>query len=416
MSKKSPLLLLVALVAALMVSCGSMKNTSTVHRTSKVGGGRGDTRNFEIPSSLPPQSNALLAEAKKWIGTPYKYGGEDKRGIDCSGLVLNVYKSALDIKLPRNSGEQAKYCSPLQKNQLMPGDLIFFATGSSRKRVSHVGIYVGDGRMVHSSASSGVVVSDIESDYFVRTYAGAGSVDKYRAMISKSAQKSPAKKAASSSMAAASKVTRQAPATTTTPATTVKPAQNATASTGNGEQPYKMTPVTSLPKKVDRGEKAADKTSVNTDKTSANTKETKSGTVDKNEGTPAIGMPTVKSTQTTPTVTATPVNSNTNGQPAVKTEANETKKKNVVTASSTPAQTKSEATAAKTDKPVVKTDKPVQTATTGTVKEETATTNPVKAVTTVDTGKAAAEPTADEARKSVLGSLKEQKMDTINKK
>lgn len=413
MSRKSPLLLFVAFVAALMVSCGSMKNTSTVHRTSKVGGGRGDTRNFEIPSSLPPQSNALLAEAKKWIGTPYKYGGEDKRGIDCSGLVLNVYKSALDIKLPRNSGEQAKYCSPLQKNQLMPGDLIFFATGSSRKRVSHVGIYVGDGRMVHSSASSGVVVSDIESDYFVRTYAGAGSVDKYRAMISKSAQKSPAKKAASSSMAAASKATRQAPATTTSPATTVTPVQSATASAGNGEQPYKMTPVTSLPKKVDRGEKAAEKTSVSTDKTSVNTKETKPETVDKNEGTPAIGMPTVKSTQTTPTVTATPVNSN--GQVTAKTTTTEVKKEPVVTAGTASTQTKTGTPTAKPGKPVVKTDKPVQTATTATVKAEKTSANPVKAIQTVSTGKNA-EPTADEARKSVLGSLKEQKMDTINKK
>ncbi len=408
MSKKSPLLLLVALVASLMVSCGSMKNTSTVHRTSKVGGGRGDTRNFEIPSTLPPQSNALLAEAKKWIGTPYKYGGEDKRGIDCSGLVLNVYKSALDIKLPRNSGEQAKYCSPLQKNQLMPGDLIFFATGSSKKKVSHVGIYVGDGRMVHSSASSGVVVSDIESDYFVRTYAGAGSVDKYRAMISKSAQKSPAKKAASSSLAATSKTNSPAPASSpsTSPVATATSTQSVSASTGTGEQPYKMTPVTSLPKKVDRKEKTANKASIDTKNTP---------TPEKTEDAPAIGMATVKSTQTTPTVTATPITTNANGQNAVKTVASETKKETIVTASSTPAQTKSEATAAKPGKAVVKTDNPVQSATSVTVKAEKAPANPVKAVQTVSTGKNA-EPTPDEARKSVLSSLKEQKMDTINKK
>lgn len=408
MSKKSPLLLLVALVASLMVSCGSMKNTSTVHRTSKVGGGRGDTRNFEIPSTLPPQSNALLAEAKKWIGTPYKYGGEDKRGIDCSGLVLNVYKSALDIKLPRNSGEQAKYCSPLQKNQLMPGDLIFFATGSSKKKVSHVGIYVGDGRMVHSSASSGVVVSDIESDYFVRTYAGAGSVDKYRAMISKSAQKSPAKKAASSSLAATSKTNSPAPAASpsASPVATATSTQSASASTVTGEQPYKMTPVTSLPKKVDRKEKTANKAGIDTKNTP---------TPEKTEDTPTIGMPTVKSTQTTPTVTATPISTNANGQTAVKTVASETKKETVVTASSTPSQTKSEAPTAKPGKPVVKTDNPVQSATSVTVKTEKAPANPVKAVQTVSTGKNA-EPTPDEARKSVLSSLKEQKMDTINKK
>lgn len=130
MSKKSPILLIAAAIASLLVSCGSMKNTATVHRTSKVGGDGGshDTRHFEVPKSLPPQSHALLAEAKQWIGTPYKYGGEDKNGVDCSGLVLKVYKSALDIKLPRNSAEQSSYCSPLGKDKLMPGDLLFFAT------------------------------------------------------------------------------------------------------------------------------------------------------------------------------------------------------------------------------------------------------------------------------------------------
>ncbi|WP_297062896.1 NlpC/P60 family protein [uncultured Duncaniella sp.] len=181
MSKKSSILLIVAAIASLLVSCGSSKNTgSHTYRH----GGSGDSKNFVIPKSLPPQSHALLTEAKSWLGTPYKYGGEDKRGVDCSGLVLKVYKSALDIKLPRNSAEQAGYCSPLQKNQLMPGDLIFFATSGSRKKVSHVGIYVGDGKMVHSSSSKGVIVSNISDDYYVRTYAGAGSVDKYRAMVS----------------------------------------------------------------------------------------------------------------------------------------------------------------------------------------------------------------------------------------
>lgn len=183
MSNKAYILILTAVITTFLASCGSMKNTATVHRTSKGGTG-GDSRTFEIPSSLPPQSHALLREAKSWIGTPYKYGGEDKRGVDCSGLVLNVYRSALDIKLPRSSREQSSYCSPLAKDKLMPGDLLFFATSGS-KRVSHVGIYVGDGKMVHSSTSKGVIVSSISDNYYVRTYAGAGAVDKYRDMLKK---------------------------------------------------------------------------------------------------------------------------------------------------------------------------------------------------------------------------------------
>lgn len=223
MSKKSPILLIAAAIASLLVSCGSMKNTATVHRTSKVGGDGGshDTRHFEVPKSLPPQSHALLAEAKQWIGTPYKYGGEDKNGVDCSGLVLKVYKSALDIKLPRNSAEQSSYCSPLGKDKLMPGDLLFFATSGSRSKVSHVGIYVGDGKMIHSSASKGVIVSSISDDYYKRTFAGAGYVDKYRAMLDPVAP-------------------NQSP---TAPAT-------GTNAPADDELPFKMTPVTSLPAKA----------------------------------------------------------------------------------------------------------------------------------------------------------------------
>ena len=92
MSKKSYILLFVAAIASLLVSCGSSKNTG---RHSYRHGGSGDSRTFEIPKSLPPQSHALLTEAKSWIGTPYRYGGDDKRGVDCSGFVLKVYKARL---------------------------------------------------------------------------------------------------------------------------------------------------------------------------------------------------------------------------------------------------------------------------------------------------------------------------------
>lgn len=186
MSNKYHILVPLAVTASLFVSsCGSMRNTATIHRTTKVEADipRGDNRTFDIPTKLPKQSHALLAEAKKWLGTPYKYGGEDHRGVDCSGLVLSVYKTALDIKLPRNSSEQASYCSPLPKDKIMPGDLLFFATSGSRDKVSHVGLYVGDGKMIHSSASRGVIISNISEDYYTRTFTGAGYVDKYRRML-----------------------------------------------------------------------------------------------------------------------------------------------------------------------------------------------------------------------------------------
>lgn len=271
MPKKSPILLIAAAIASLLVSCGSMKNTATVHRTGKVGdGGSHDTRHFEVPKSLPPQSHALLAEAKKWIGTPYKYGGEDKRGVDCSGLVLNVYKSALDIKLPRNSAAQSAYCSPLGKDMLMPGDLIFFATSGSKNKVSHVGIYVGDGKMIHSSASKGVIVSNISDDYYKRTFAGAGYVEKYRAMITPLAPEKPARPTA-------------AP---TVPAENIGGGNNA-----DSDTPFKMTPVKSLPQKVGTETKAASPAPAPTVAKTA-------GTTDKNKPAPQPAKNTKKTIAT----------------------------------------------------------------------------------------------------------------------
>lgn len=323
MSKKTPLLLLLALVASLLVSCGSSKHASSVRYSTK-GGGRADTRTFEVPKSLPPQSASLLDEARRWLGTPYKYGGEDKRGVDCSGLVLNVYRNALDIKLPRSSSEQASYCSPLQKNQLMPGDLVFFVTGSSKK-ISHVGIYVGDGRMIHSSTSGGVVVSDLQSDYYSRTYAGAGSVDKYRAMISKSSSKT----ASGSSGKTPAKSGMASPDKTASPVSPPTPSTDPV--------PYKMTSVKNLPQKTDKA------------------------SVKNNPASPTVVSETPAQTSTGQSVQSTTV-----------VRVNPDREKGPATVTVTPVAT--------------------------------------------DTQKVKAEPTADEARKAVLNSLIEQKIDSIFKK
>ncbi len=141
-----------------------------------------------ISGSMDASSRALLTEAKRWLGTPYKYAGEDKSGVDCSALVMNVYRNALNIMLPRSSGKQMEYSSSISKRDLIPGDLLFFAT-SGGGRVSHVGMYIGEGKMVHSSTSRGVMVSRIEEDYFVKTFAGAGRVDAYYAMLAKPGKK-----------------------------------------------------------------------------------------------------------------------------------------------------------------------------------------------------------------------------------
>lgn len=173
-----------SLALVILTSCGTSRTVTA--STSK------SNRSIEyvrIDKGTDPSSNALLSEAKKWLGVPYKYGGTDHNGVDCSALVLNVYRDALNIKLPRSSRQQYDFSKGISKSELIPGDLLFFATTKGRSDVSHVGMYIGDGKMVHSSASQGVMVSRISDEYFVRTFAGAGRIESYYAMVNKKRKK-----------------------------------------------------------------------------------------------------------------------------------------------------------------------------------------------------------------------------------
>lgn len=127
-------------------------------------------------TDLPPHQKRLIDEAMTWMGTPYRYGGQDKSGTDCSGLTMQVYKNALGILLPRNSQKQQEYCNIISAGQIQAGDLVFFSTGSDKSRVSHVGMYIGDGYFIHSSGSKGVILSQISEKYYTRTYHSSGHV------------------------------------------------------------------------------------------------------------------------------------------------------------------------------------------------------------------------------------------------
>ncbi len=115
---------------------------------------------------------SLVADAQRFIGTPYRWGGTQPCGFDCSGLTMTVYRLN-GIVLPRTSAEQFNHGRSVSKRRLQPGDLVFFRTTDSR-RISHVGLYIGDGRFIHAPGRGRYVQEASLSDsFYTKTFAGA---------------------------------------------------------------------------------------------------------------------------------------------------------------------------------------------------------------------------------------------------
>lgn len=128
-------------------------------------------------SALKGQStlaNQIIANAKKHLGTPYLWGGTSPKGFDCSGLVQYVFQQS-GIQLPRTTDQQVKLGTYVSKANLKPGDLVFLQN-TYRQGVSHVGIYIGDGQMIHASSSKGVVISNLSTSYYTQHYHSARRV------------------------------------------------------------------------------------------------------------------------------------------------------------------------------------------------------------------------------------------------
>ncbi|MEO8365198.1 MAG: C40 family peptidase [Pseudoxanthomonas sp.] len=130
----------------------------------------------QVRPADPAAANAVLMRAIGLVGTPYLYGGNTPQsGFDCSGLVTYVYRDMLDLRLPRTSRELAQVQGPrIAPEKLAAADLVFFGSKGS---VSHVGIYVGEGRFVHAPSTGGTVRLDqLDGAYWRDHYSGATRV------------------------------------------------------------------------------------------------------------------------------------------------------------------------------------------------------------------------------------------------
>lgn len=124
-----------------------------------------EMHSFRRPSAALVRQ-ALLAQHERWVGTPYRLGGEGRSGIDCSGLVRQVFSDSFRMDLPRTTNGQALQGQRIERSELKAGDLVFFRPPG----VNHVGVYVGDGYFLHASTSQGVILSELDNVYWQRYY------------------------------------------------------------------------------------------------------------------------------------------------------------------------------------------------------------------------------------------------------
>ena len=136
------------------------------------------TGSSSTDSSTSSKVDKVLNFASQQLGKPYVWGAQGPNSFDCSGLTYYVYKNAAGITLPRTSVEQSKYGTTVSKSNLKAGDLIFFDTsGPNDGGVSHVGIYVGNGQMIHASSSQKKIVKvSVETSYWNNAFVRAKRV------------------------------------------------------------------------------------------------------------------------------------------------------------------------------------------------------------------------------------------------
>ena len=131
----------------------------------------------QVRQSVSHKASELVVNALGFLGVPYKRGGNNvETGFDCSGFVRAMYEQTVGLILPRKAEQQAAATEKIDRGDLQPGDLVFFNT--MRRAFSHVGIYVGEGKFIHSPRAGGEVrVEDMGMSYWSRRFDGARRVN-----------------------------------------------------------------------------------------------------------------------------------------------------------------------------------------------------------------------------------------------
>tara|TARA_R110002072_G_scaffold70522_16_gene170222 strand:- start:363 stop:932 length:570 start_codon:yes stop_codon:yes gene_type:complete len=172
------------LCLAFTSSCGSSQKVGKREKASKVQQRRipkikdGKSENpatLKEPNSEKQRNEELYAFIEKWKGVPHRMGGMSTRGVDCSGLVIQIYKEVYQMDFKnRRARDIYTETIAIAKEDLKEGDLVFFKIRS--KNIDHIGLYLSDGKFVHASSSKGVMISNLEENYFKKHFFSGGRI------------------------------------------------------------------------------------------------------------------------------------------------------------------------------------------------------------------------------------------------
>lgn len=126
------------------------------------------------------KADVVVQTARSYTGVPYRYGGMNRAGMDCSALLYHSFRS-VKVRLPRESKDQAKTGEKIKIKDLKPGDMVFFATGKRKNKINHAGIVTSvrgrrDVRFIHASTSRGVTESNLYANYYLQRFKRARRV------------------------------------------------------------------------------------------------------------------------------------------------------------------------------------------------------------------------------------------------
>jgi lipoprotein Spr len=164
------------ILLTLLASCrGSRNNRKNEPEVAEIASRKAFAAEYsrKLGVPVPETANQLLyTTLYVWMGVPYKYGGNSKKGVDCSGLICSVYPEVYQIQVPRVSAQMYKEAKKIEEKELKEGDLVFFKIDS--RDIRHSGIFLFSDYFIHSTTSKGVIISRLNDTYWRKYFVGGG--------------------------------------------------------------------------------------------------------------------------------------------------------------------------------------------------------------------------------------------------